>query len=892
MKPLYALFLIILSTLLYSCRQGKPVNIVGDLGLCDTEILVRNWELTAPTPLTIDDENISVKDQGDFINDYTGFAALFNKTSSAPDTSGTAKSENFVRYPYHVKGSYLAIDTFFNRALYVKNYSACIIKSDIEQDAGFIVSGDYGLKVWLNGRLIVNKIKQIGIQGYEFVTRVHLKKGENFVMVKSLHNEDKWRFLIKLCSVEYARDNSLNTAYESFIDNYILNPQDTLSLLLASPFVTASKGAQLLITDSKKKVWLNQHLVKGNKWAVALKIPENTYQAQLITDRDTFTQKIFVGDCRKYLAELKTRFAQFSANQQIINNTDILFSRFAYLDTVAVEHDNLYERKLTALIFELTDLYEKVKTGQEAFKDVPGLHIRKQANPEYASESYMVYIPPGYSKNKPLPLVFMMPHKTFLRQFNISIYLADMNRVEFVCKQAKKYNYAVVWSSARFYEQYEHTALVPQTIFEIINEVKKDYSIDDSRMYAYGDCAGGALALFTGNKYPSYFAAIGVDGPAISDVDCSDYACDLTSQKLLSSDFYNTIENYRNFNTLIIHSRYEYKSPFVRSEKLFDAIKKDGGKIELKVLHIEKGKEYAFIDLMPENKMVADIFKFFYNKRKVIPDTVTLATWQLKYNKAFWITIDDIADNKKAFIQAVYNAAKHSVTVNTQNVNSFTIDASQLKNINRTSKIFVSCNGKASSHSVSKNKQVSISIKKDVKRALVKNAYTEGPVNDFYARPFIIVQGTTGDTALQNSFAKVVDTIKTNWNRNFLDDSCFVKRDSDITPTDIAKYNLILVGTPATNKFISGISKQLPLIITPQYIAIAGKKYQADSRYIFIYPNPLNKQKYILVIGGGAIDPFPPGMLENLFFQGWYDYEVWNNFSSVDKGYFNRYWGL
>jgi len=48
----------------------------------------------------------------------------------------------------------------------------------------------------------------------------------------------------------------------------------------------------------------------------------------------------------------------------------------------------------------------------------------------------------------------------------------------------------------------------------VIAMVRKEFKIDDKRIYVMGHSMGGAGALYLGSKYPKMFAAVGAEAPA------------------------------------------------------------------------------------------------------------------------------------------------------------------------------------------------------------------------------------------------------------------------------------------------------------------------------------------------------------------------------------------
>ena len=48
----------------------------------------------------------------------------------------------------------------------------------------------------------------------------------------------------------------------------------------------------------------------------------------------------------------------------------------------------------------------------------------------------------------------------------------------------------------------------------VIGFVRKEFNVDDKRMYIMGHSMGGAGALYLGSKYANLFAAVGAEAPA------------------------------------------------------------------------------------------------------------------------------------------------------------------------------------------------------------------------------------------------------------------------------------------------------------------------------------------------------------------------------------------
>src|SRR6185295_12209974 len=129
------------------------------------------------------------------------------------------------------------------------------------------------------------------------------------------------------------------------------------------------------------------------------------------------------------------------------------------------------------------------------------------------------------------------------------------------------------------------------------------------------------------------------------------------------------------------------------------------------------------------------------------------------------------------------------------------------------------------------------------------------------------------------------------WRQDYFQD-CLHKKDDEITDRDIEDKNLILFGNDQTNGLIKRVIGQIPLKFSADRIALGNRVYQgADLGVRMIYPNPLNKKRYIVIIGGNHMTNLP---FEEkcLAIEGWYDFMVWKPQQKdqilVDIGYFDR----
>ena len=96
-----------------------------------------------------------------------------------------------------------------------------------------------------------------------------------------------------------------------------------------------------------------------------------------------------------------------------------------------------------------------------------------------------------------------------------------------------------------------------------------------------------------------------------------------------------------------------------------------------------------------------------------------------------------------------------------------------------------------------------------------------------------------------------------------------------MSKADIAESNLILFGTPASNKLLAKIVKSLPVKWTNSEIEIKGQKFNANTHTLaLIYPNPLNPSKYIVFNSGHTFSKADLDGTNALLYPRWGDWAV------------------
>jgi hypothetical protein len=124
-----------------------------------------------------------------------------------------------------------------------------------------------------------------------------------------------------------------------------------------------------------------------------------------------------------------------------------------------------------------------------------------------------------------------------------------------------------------------------------------------------------------------------------------------------------------------------------------------------------------------------------------------------------------------------------------------------------------------------------------------------GPIENAFGGPILVVEGTLGTPVQRASVHALTESIRSEWREAFFVE-CPVKPDSEVAAADIRDSSLIVVGDTQTNSLIKRMGDRLPVKVAPNLVSLAGKRYEGDHLgYWSISPNPLNPEKYVVVIG-------------------------------------------
>lgn len=368
------------------------------------------------------------------------------------------------------------------------------------------------------------------------------------------------------------------------------------------------------------------------------------------------------------------------------------------------------------------------------------------------------------------------------------------------------------------------TGIGAQDVFECIEVAKKLFSINNERMYLCGFSMGGGAAFNLGLTYPDMWAACVPVCGRCEDVDL--------------------VENGRHLPFWINAGGRDAVLPPIYSKRAYQRAKKLGFSEWKYTEYPEMAHSFSIEWKQVENWLLT--------KKKIAnPKRVSFAIKDLKTNCAYWIEITGLEKyGSRARIDATIDGQIINVTTN--NISSYILRLNNnLVDLNR--EVEVKENSVTVFRGVLGNKGCFVKARES-NNAFIKRPGLSGPLWDIYSSPCILAYGTNykSDSMIKAAIRCAESFLDPPW----MDKVNFrIIPDTAVTKQHFVENNLVLFGNVRTNKVLAEISDKLPLQMNGNRIAARRLEFSGENiGYVLIYPNPLNREKYIAVFSGNTAD--------------------------------------
>ena len=749
-------------------------------------------------------------------------------------------------------------------------YFGCSIDCDNEIETYLHFSSSTSDKIWLNNELVstANHIKKI--VSYQHFVPIKLKKGANFLLVRTSQNRDAWNIYARLEKFsQYALERQLNQRNQCVLQDHVFNG-DSIRLNSQTP---AYNGV-LTVYDNSWQPVLKDEVSYNQEWKANFSTqPKGLYHAKYKVDEATVSHDFFKGDLHDSIKTIINCIQEIKVSEAIKSNIDAAVFRYNYLEETSYPTN----KEFVSLFIQLHNIFIHLKKSDNPFNHTPGWHIRSyMSDIDDSRQYYILHIPTTYKKNTALPCAIIAPviigtKLPYLESFR----LGNIFLINHLQSLAEKHNIIIIQPGSRRFQDPNFNNIEETELCNIIYDVKKDYSIDHRQLYLLGACGSAQDALKAATQYPHKYAAIGL------------IAAEIIYPNEAQESVIPYLKNITNLPIYVTHSSLDTNTPVLRSRLLAKMAKQEAFK---NFKYVELPNEFPLY--YSDDFFDAALEFCLQYKRNDSPNEIYFSTSNIHYNKSFWITLTEIEQEQTAEIHAKLNKSNR-LKITKKNILNYKIDFNQL-DFNKDKRLKVKDNGKLIFHDFIRTDEIYFG---DKASDLIKSPEIAGPLSHLFSQRFIVVKGSTGTKAESSVIDSVANILNDLWYERYYA-NFIVKNDFEITEDDHRNANLLLLGNYQSNFLLKEMENKLPLAISEKEINIFEKTIEGTGlSFYLIYPNPFNQKKYVGIIGYNDIAKLSLGAetneLDDISNYGWFDYKIWkNNYETLESGYFNSKWKI
>jgi hypothetical protein len=405
-----------------------------------------------------------------------------------------------------------------------------------------------------------------------------------------------------------------------------------------------------------------------------------------------------------------------------------------------------------------------------------------------------------------------------------------------------------IWISPCGRGNNSYAGLGETAVIEVLRDVVAHYSIDEDRITVGGVSMGGAGGFRMAGFYPDLFAA----GHSLTG--WPNYSVPADQGRF---DPTLLLDNLGNTGLCLWYEPHDLEGAgnLAYMKGLPERAQRHSGYYPHRILLDPKGS-HGVIDQKLRDQGWDWIRR---QRRPPWPKRVAHKTYSLRYPGAFWAHLDTIEDPRApSRIEAELHDGER-IDVKVYNCDRFNLNLARgLVGDRQTISVVV--NGKPINTTVGKKAYFGKSngtwseTRDRYPSGLVKKHGVSGPILDlFLGGPVLMVRGTADDQS-EIQGERIIDAallrlLGPGDGGNVLHSPFERKADVDVDKSDWNSKHLVLFGTPRQNHFVRRIADRLPVTWSDEGVSIGGTNYTGRNvGLVMIYPNPLNPERYILLL--------------------------------------------
>ncbi len=458
-------------------------------------------------------------------------------------------------------------------------------------------------------------------------------------------------------------------------------------------------------------------------------------------------------------------------------------------------------------------------------------------------------------------------------------------------------------------------------VLAVVEDVRHLYNVEAGRSYLMGQAAGHAGCWHLATHYPHLFAgmvALGEGAPASPWLQRPPWGAEVAGLHRTLFTFLpqslspvSLAENLQHCRVAAVQTTAGPAGSTELSRAMVQRLRQLGYPFEY--LEFPRKREEG----IPQWTRQYALAKVFGQPVSGCPEQFTFKTAHLRYNRAWWLTIDRVSDAVR-FAAVEARGGGGRAELSTQNVRALTVDADRMPVRPR---VVVVDAEQFTPHWAKLGGRLRLERSGDAWRAaqeggaVLKGAGRSGPFSDVLREPFLVVYGTAGESELHKAVSRAeADRFARRWQARH-GYAPPLKADAEVGPQDLAAQNLLIFGAPTVNRVAGQVAfarpaagpeeaLAFPARISGHAVTLGQESFTGeDVGVLLCHPNPFAPDRMVALVAGTT-----PAALYQAYRRAelplewdgsghyhWFDYAVFDRMTAGPEtflvaGFFDNAW--
>jgi dienelactone hydrolase len=707
-----------------------------------------------------------------------------------------------------------------------------------------------GVRVWLNGRLVLSRDGLRSATPDEDQVPVEMEAGENALLVKTLADGKLYARVLEPGAVFVRRVEIGPSIVDLSPDGFTLRTDTGAER-------TAAEAVAIEVIQAGGRPVFSASAPRGARVVIdARSWPEGPYEVRCSTH--TFAGVLYAthlpwyrGDSLAKARELASAAAAADAGKPegftLKMLAEMVEDRLG--SKLAVARGNPW-RKIHSPLMEYEEMMLERQGLPGRIRPYGFVRLAYRDEVDGSPQYCRAYLPPGYDPGRKWPLVVQIHGYNPANPVYVRWWGADERHPGIDTEFSNHQGVIYIEPHGRGNTQY--VGMGDSDVVRAISEAKRLFSVDDDRVYLTGDSMGGWGTWNVATRHPDLFAAIApVFGGA-------DYHSQMSEEELArlspldrllseKQSSWAMAEGLLNVPAFVYHGDADQAVNVEYSRWGVRLLQRWGYDVRYREF---PGRSHEALESQNANMSIE---WFLQHRRNANPRHVRIRSAELRHASAYWARVLQMA-SPLAFASVDAEVVDRGVIrLDTDNVLDIALSPSAAL-VDPTQAVTVVWNG-APRQLRFHDGSLRLTTAGYAPTALHKNERLPGSAADFMVTPFAVVIGTVSKdpemVALCRQKAKAFVDAWRDWQKQ----EPRVFEDTKLQDADAARYSLLLIGGPDANGVTARLAGSLPLRVAPDRVTIDGRGFPVqDAAVQMVYPNPLNAERYVWVVASTSID--------------------------------------